>query len=207
MPLEKGIFSKVWSRWFSKLGDSIGEIEEEQGLELFTPSRSADIERRIAELEARLESLPTPKDWGGNIRNLEAMLASEAFKERPAVKPEPRSSYLTIADGTDADTLKCTLTSVWNGAIIAETDNVAKNATTGTYWTLNAGGTRLTIELGNVLDCTAKIQGGTTGYYCLEGVTGGDITIDLRADVTSVDLTALADANTFLLKLDYKTTI
>jgi hypothetical protein len=56
-----------------------------------------------------------------------------------------RESELTLADGTGADTLKCTLASVWNGDAIAETDNVAKGATTGNF-TLSADGTTLTVE-------------------------------------------------------------
>ena len=57
-----------------------------------------------------------------------------------------RISQLKIENGTNANTLKCSLTSIWNGDDIAETDNIALNATTGTYWTLNADGSILTIE-------------------------------------------------------------
>ena len=62
----------------------------------------------------------------------------------PAHRTE-RQSLLRIEAGTVA-TIKCTLTSVWNGDVIAVVDNIGKDATTGDYWTLNAGGTVLTIE-------------------------------------------------------------
>jgi hypothetical protein len=117
-----------------------------------------------------------------------------------------RSFYLTIADGTNPNTLKCSTTSQFNGHALSEVDNIAKGATTGTYWTLNASGTRLTIELGNVVKCTAKIRGGTAGHYCLETTVGNDITIDLRTDITSLDLTALVDVNSFFILVDYITT-
>ena len=45
-----------------------------------------------------------------------------------------RHSRISIFNGTDASTLKCTLANVWNGDAIAETDNVAKNATTGNFY-------------------------------------------------------------------------
>ncbi len=71
-----------------------------------------------------------------------------------------RGSVLKIDDGTNASTLKCTLTNRWNGDVIAETDNVAKDATTGDF-TLNAAGTVLTVEAtgltGNCVYCIANL--------------------------------------------------
>jgi len=55
-----------------------------------------------------------------------------------------RQSKLLIEDGTNANTIKCTLTSTWNGDVLAVVDNIAKGATTGGY-TLNATGYLLTI--------------------------------------------------------------
>jgi hypothetical protein len=56
-----------------------------------------------------------------------------------------RQSTLLIEDGTLANRIKCTLSSRWNGDADGPTDNIVKGATTGNY-TLNAGGTILTIE-------------------------------------------------------------
>lgn len=44
-----------------------------------------------------------------------------------------RIVQLLIDDGTNANTLKCTLSDIWNGDVIAILDNIAKNATTGDY--------------------------------------------------------------------------
>lgn len=55
-----------------------------------------------------------------------------------------RQSRLTIVDGTGANTIKCTLSSLWNGDIVAVVDNIAKNATTGGY-DLSTSGAVLTI--------------------------------------------------------------
>lgn len=51
---------------------------------------------------------------------------------------------LKIEDGTNANTIKCTVTSVWNGDIIAETDNIVKDGTTGNF-DLSSSGKALTI--------------------------------------------------------------
>jgi hypothetical protein len=51
---------------------------------------------------------------------------------------------LKVEDGTNADTVKCTVTNVWNGDTIAATDNISKGATTGNFY-LDAGGTDLRI--------------------------------------------------------------
>jgi hypothetical protein len=108
-----------------------------------------------------------------------------------------RLSTLTFANGTNAHTLKLTLTSVWNGDTIAEVDNVAKNATTGTYWTLNAGGTELKIESAGLSGTAIAVIGvnirnntSTTNFNCAGAVSGGDITITIQdADVgTDIDM-------------------
>lgn len=55
-----------------------------------------------------------------------------------------RACYVTIQDGTNANTLKCTLSNHWNGDALAAVDNIAKDST-GTYYSLSATGTTLTI--------------------------------------------------------------
>ena len=67
-----------------------------------------------------------------------------------------RSSKLVIDNGTNANTLKCTLTSNFNGDAIAETDNIAKNATTGNY-TLDSDGYVLLIEAAGLTGNAVKV--------------------------------------------------
>lgn len=55
-----------------------------------------------------------------------------------------REIFVKIEDGTNAETLKCTVTSYWNGDPISATDNIAKGATTG-HFILNAAGTAFEI--------------------------------------------------------------
>ena len=128
-----------------------------------------------------------------------------------------RIAQLTIANGTNANTVKCTLASVWNGDVIAVTDNIAKNATTGNYY-LSSGGTDLRI-LGTGLtgdpltafnnlaynDTTVNIF--TTSKY---EATGLSIEVNARLATTGVaqDWTAVVDtgAGTVVLFILYITT-
>ena len=50
-----------------------------------------------------------------------------------------RQIYVNIEDGTDANTIKATTGSKWNGDANAVVDNIAKGATTG-VWSLSANG-------------------------------------------------------------------
>ena len=116
-----------------------------------------------------------------------------------------RKCLLTIANGTNASTLKCTLASEFNGDTIAETDNVAKGATTGS-WTLDADGKVLDIELGDVLGAGGFIMSGNEAYISYINQAGSDIRIRIRGTTTNLDITALVDTNTpFLICLIYET--
>ena len=56
---------------------------------------------------------------------------------------------LAISDGTDASTIRCLFSGSGTYGVppeIAFVDNIAKDATTGTYYALNAAGTILTIN-------------------------------------------------------------
>jgi len=111
-----------------------------------------------------------------------------------------RQVQLTIDNGTNANTLKCTVASLWNGDAIGTTDNVAKGATTGNF-TLDAAGEYLIIEKtglsGNVVmaqGTLASNPGGTVATLdCLD--TTNDIKLALRNSSAStlLDLTALVD--------------
>lgn len=124
-----------------------------------------------------------------------------------------RRSVLTIDDGTNADTLKCTLTSVWNGDTIAETDNVPKGGTAGNF-TLNAGGTILTVEAAGLAgNAVAALSGeihDNTSTVALQSKV--DVSSnDLRffgygtADGAAKDLTVLVDTGSLFCDITYLT--
>jgi hypothetical protein len=78
-----------------------------------------------------------------------------------------RLSSLKVEDGTNADTIKCTLTSIWNGTTLTQENNLGKSGDTGNF-NLSADGSQITIEAaafqGNVIACL-----GTTIYKNSEG--------------------------------------
>lgn len=120
-----------------------------------------------------------------------------------------RFSLLKIDDGTNANTLKCTLSSIWNGDAIAETDNVAKGATTGDF-TFNAGGDELTLEIPsaeshNVLVAVGNIRrnaGGTAATADIQ-VVSNDIYVSMRnaASGGQLDMTVLVDTGLMYINL------
>jgi len=123
-----------------------------------------------------------------------------------------RVSQLKIDDGTTASTLKCTLTNVWNGNSIAETDNIAKNATTGTYWTLNAGGTELKIEASGITGSCVSVIGVVTSNAMGEALCAdinadsNDIAITISGtDGVDDDITVLVDTGIMTINLLYIT--
>ena len=124
-----------------------------------------------------------------------------------------RDSYLKVEDGTNANTLKCTLVSRWNGDAIAETDNIAKGATTGNF-TLHASGYQLTIEAaglsGNavaVLSCSPHANTSTVVLDPDGTVTSNDIIITFygATDGSLLDATVLVDTGSFRIRLTYLT--
>ncbi len=123
-----------------------------------------------------------------------------------------RQVYFTIANGTNASTLKCTLNSIWNGDTIGETDNVAKGATTGNF-TLNAGGTELIVEAaglsGNCLFVIASLRSNASGVAMYSGsfANANDILVQLNDITTGAqqDMTILVDTGTIDVHLLYLT--
>lgn len=111
-----------------------------------------------------------------------------------------KQAQITIDNGTNANTLKCTVASIWNGDAIGETDNVAKGATTGNF-TLDAAGEYLIIEASGLTGNIIMAQGvlssnpsGTGATLDLK-VDTNDIKLALRNSTAStlLDLTALVD--------------
>ena len=110
-----------------------------------------------------------------------------------------RISILEIYDGTNANTLKCELKNSFNGDTIAQTDNVAKNATTGDF-TLDATGQFLKIENSGLSGTVLGVSGinfvnvtGITAINPLVLQIGGDIQLQVHTDQsgTRLDLTTI----------------
>jgi len=105
-----------------------------------------------------------------------------------------RFAQLTIADGTGANTIKCTLANRWNAAGIAETDNIEKGTTTGSY-SLSANGYTLTIEAagleGNVVGAFGFLNQNDIAAVDAADVyaTSNDITIVLYDGTANLDFT------------------
>lgn len=123
-----------------------------------------------------------------------------------------RRIYFKIDNGTNAATLKCTVVAKWNGDAIAETDNIAKDASVGNF-SLNAAGTVLTIEAaglsGNVVMAhgTVRYNGTATDLTIFADASGNDITIALRNSTTgaTLDLTTLVDTGSIAINILYLT--
>ena len=123
-----------------------------------------------------------------------------------------RCSYIFFDDGSVGDSLKCTLVALWNGDAIAETDNIAKDATTGHY-KLNAAGTRLTILntglTGDARFIMANIIINATNQAMLPypGIQGDGVRLELQglSDGTPKDLTAVVDLGDVYVQLLYIT--
>lgn len=69
-----------------------------------------------------------------------------------------RLAYLLIENGTTADTVKCTLTSLWNGDAIAVTDNIPKGGSAG-HFSLNAAGSVLTLAAAGLTGTPLAVLG------------------------------------------------
>lgn len=123
-----------------------------------------------------------------------------------------RVLYGSIKNGTNANTLKCETVGGWQGDAIAETDNIAKNATTGDF-TLNADGTELKIENSGLTDYVRIAWGdmylNDTGTNVLFQVdhSGGDLRIRTRqlAAAALHDITSLVDSGDIYFMVYYIT--
>lgn len=123
-----------------------------------------------------------------------------------------RVGRLTIANGTQAATLKCTFTNLWNGPDIATTDNIAKGATTGGF-TLNVNGAILTVD---------AVPLALFSYLALASLHRNNCNIDLTIAILAVaggiqislrvnpggaaqDITSLVDQGAITLNILYIT--
>ena len=124
-----------------------------------------------------------------------------------------RKIYLVIQNGTNANTLKCTVGNRWNGDTIAVTDNIAKDATTGNF-SLSVNGTALWIEAAGLSGNCIMAMG-----VVVDNASAVDLTIETRAisndlyiyrlrnATTGVDqdITTLVDTGDIILHILYMT--
>jgi hypothetical protein len=124
-----------------------------------------------------------------------------------------RVALFVIDNGTNAATLKCSTQSRWNGDVNAETNNVAKDATTG-VWTLNAGGNILTLlSTGITGDAVAVLSGqviynATATAITFNAYANGNNIVMVFYNATSgaaVDVTTLVDTGAIWGNITYIT--
>jgi len=143
----------------------------------------------------------------GNIKANTSNYVLEGSSSRAVL----RKIQLAILDGTNANTLKCTVTSKWNGDAINQTDNIAKNATTGNF-TLDDGGDTLTIEAagltGNVIMAMGYVRSNASEVPITLSIDALSNDIRIRTfDLTgsAEDLTALVDTGNIYVSILYLT--
>lgn len=125
-----------------------------------------------------------------------------------------RVSTLVVADGTTADTINCTLNSSWNGDEIAETNNIPKDGSAGSF-ALSANGKTLTIAQA-ALSGTSSIA--VIGVWCISATTAlssaispiarpaGEVGIYVGATYgTESDLATIVDTGGFTIYISYLT--
>lgn len=97
----------------------------------------------------------------------------------------PRMAKIRIENGAAANSLKCSIVSVWNGDAIALTDNIVKNATTGDF-TLDAAGASLKIE-------ASGLTGNALAVIGMLGLCLAGVTLTIRLDIVVNDIRILID--------------
>lgn len=123
-----------------------------------------------------------------------------------------RGTRLAISNGGLAATLECSMSSEWNGDIIASTDNIAKGATTGDF-SLSAGGTTLTVEASGLSGNVVYVFGvvyrnySTTNLTTYVRVGTNDIVLSIYNSTTgtTLDITTLVDTGSIYMLIFYIT--
>lgn len=198
---------------FEKMMDAIKKIETELGTD--PAGASADVATRLgnvtaaefSQLETMGDTTILASQWGFLGAMTQHPLAGDSIAGRKL-----RASYLRIDNGTNAETLKCTVGSRWNGNTIAETDNIAKNATTGDF-SLSADGKKLTIKAsgltGNALHSLGSVSRNlcTTDLTILAKAAANDIEIEVynTSAGANLDLTVLVDTGLIEVEILYVT--
>ncbi len=123
-----------------------------------------------------------------------------------------RIGYLRLDNGSNASTIKCTFVSRWNGDTIAETDNVAKNATTGNF-ILDAGGLVLQVDAsgltGNAIAAIGALEANasTASIFPQVYASGNNFVIRCKLNATGAvqDVTVLVDTGIIDIAIQYVT--
>jgi len=123
-----------------------------------------------------------------------------------------RVSRLTIEDATQADKVKCTMASIFNGDVIAAEDNLGKGGDTGDF-NLDATGSQVHIESGgltgnatHVLVANIVDNGSGNIIYCKPSIATNGITLEFQLnDSTAYDLTSAVDTGTIIVDIIYLT--
>jgi hypothetical protein len=114
-----------------------------------------------------------------------------------------RVSLIKIQDGNNANTIKITMTSSWNGDAVSVKDNLGKSGTV-VPWTLNVGGTVLTLDMATLSGAAVVVPTVTT-YYNISGtamdvygqISSTNILFNFYNSATGapLDMTALMDTS------------
>jgi len=94
-----------------------------------------------------------------------------------------RSVIVSIEDGTNANTIKATLISRWNGDVIGSTDNIGKSSTVGNFY-LNSTGTILRVLNSGL---SGDFVGGI-GNLSSTNFTGKVHMVDIQYNASGMDL-------------------
>jgi len=123
-----------------------------------------------------------------------------------------RKSALTVENGTNASTIKCTLTSMWNGDVIAAQDNIGKDATTGHYHLAATGGAITILNsglTGSALDGHVSLYYNASGTPLLVSAikTAAGLVLNFigHSDGSTQDLTVLVDTGIIIPHILYLT--
>jgi len=183
-------FNNNWDELESRLGNLYGltEAEINQLKNLGTNEITADIWGIVAGLTTH------PLGGGGT--------AGEGL----------RIFFIAIADGTNANTLKVSTEQVFNGDVISEEDNLAKDGST-TSFTLDSAGRVLGVKSGALSgDCIGAI--GSVWWNCSDinltvypRPVSGDLIITFYDSPggTSLDMTVLVDVGDLRAQILYIT--
>lgn len=175
---------------------------------IIAPDANAGDKRWILTGISQVGAVPiSTTQWGYLGALAKAPLGADTISGRVI-----RGSYIYIDNGTTGISLKCTLTSRWNGDAIAQTDDIGKGATTGSF-TLDADGKVLTIEAaglsGNVNYAMGTMYYNASGVEALEHIraTGNDIVIGVGVPTagTALDITTLVDTGQMQMQILYIT--
>lgn len=219
---------EVPSSIFEKMADAIKEIETELGID--PAGASVDLVTRLSGVTAaeftqiaNIGATAISAAQWAILGGLAATLTAAELNYIDGLTRPPLSGDTTagrvlrqfivyISNGTNASTLKCWFTNRWNGDAIGETDNVAKNATTGPF-TLSANGGALTIEAsglsGNVVMAFGFHPYNSSGTAIVWQIYayGNDIRLEITNATTgaALDLTTLVDTGDLQAEVLYIT--